>query len=172
MREFKLNTSQKDRTLTVEPVGSMNENATFPDMDASQIDEVVVNFEYTDLINSTGILKWTKWVSDTLSRKPEIRFQFANCTHVVIDQMNRVKGFLPPNSRIVSFYLPFYCEQCDRGDYRPMGLGRDFYEGTENEPGKVDSPEMNCFTCKQAMEIDFNPESFYKFLSPQLAKKA
>lgn len=57
-------------------------------------------------INSTGTKEWARLMAGC----DKVSVVLSNCPKVFIDQINAIKGFLPRNCKVRSFYVPYYCD--------------------------------------------------------------
>lgn len=73
----------------------------------SEETNIIINLDEVTAINSTGIREWVKLM--TLLKTTNIHL--INCPKLFIDQVNMIKDFLPANSSIESFYVPYFSEK-------------------------------------------------------------
>lgn len=71
-----------------------------------EIPTMTINLDQVISINSTGIREWIKLMNKVSGSEIKI----IKCPKVFIDQVNMVKGFLPQNAQIESFYVPYFSE--------------------------------------------------------------
>ena len=86
--------------------GSIDESlanylSVFPEMT-----NMTINLDQVGSINSTGIREWIK----LMNKIGGSEIKLIKCPKVFIDQVNMVKGFLPPNAQVESFYVPYFSE--------------------------------------------------------------
>lgn len=106
------------------------------------------------LINSTGIREWI-----ILMKKLEnSQLYFHDCPKAFIDQVNMVKGFINPNSKILSFYVPFFSSGKNE-EKNVLYTHQKDYQGTT-----VFHPEAFSDTQSNAYEIDVISDKYFKFL--------
>lgn len=89
--------------------GPIDENVQLPNIGFPAA--LSIDLKDVTYINSIGIKMWIDWITP-LGEKMNVEFH--NCPKAVVLQMNMVKNFLPKNSTVVSFFLPLFCEACDR----------------------------------------------------------
>ena len=69
--------------------------------------EVSFNLKEMTSVNSSGVRQWI-----LLMRKMKAaQIYLYECPKVIVDQANMVKDFIPPNAKIISFYVPYYNEK-------------------------------------------------------------
>ncbi len=73
-----------------------------------------IDFNEIKMINSTGIREWIRFIEKL---GPSVEFQYFNCPHIIIQQMNMVSGFLTKNAKVISFYAPYFCEETDEEEH-------------------------------------------------------
>ena len=131
--------------------GYLNEDAKIPSVDDPSVTELQLNLEKLTMVNSVGIRTWFKF---TKSIGPNVSVQLIHLPKVFVSQANMVSGFLPKNSQIQSFELPYYCEHCD--------LAESKYCTPQQALEQLQTPL--CRKCKGTMELDAVADSYFKFL--------
>lgn len=144
--------------------GSLNEGASFGNIDLSSVQEMFIDFNGLGFINSTGIGKWVKWMQVLEVDHPGITLNFCNCPKIIIDQVNAVRGFLPKTAKIESFWLPYYCEESDRREFILLSRGKDYMEETSEGKDWVNMPDCNCSETQTPCEPDIMPAKYFSFL--------
>lgn len=71
---------------------------------------MIFDFNNVTMINSCGVREWITLLGKISTSK----IQYKNCPQIVIEQINMVHGFIPPNATIESFYAPYYSENSDK----------------------------------------------------------
>lgn len=105
-------------------------------------------------INSCGIREWIRWVG-TAKDKPVIYHQ---CSKIIVDQINMVRGFLPEGGRVASFYVPYFNE--DSGEEKNIL----FREGVEYQGADLKPPANILDNAGNEMEMDVVEAKYFKFL--------
>lgn len=144
--------------------GSFNESTVFDDVPIKGVEEIYVDFNGVKFINSTGINKWVRWTQTLETDYPTVKMKFFNCPKVIVDQINAVKGFLPKNAKVESFWLPFYCDESDRREYVLLTRETDFSEEIGAEKQWVNIPECQCSESSTPCEPDIMPAKYFAFL--------
>lgn len=137
--------------------GSVDEESVFPN--AAEIQgKVVMDFDKITSINSVGIRSWLQWFAQFSGA----HFTFKNCPVALVMQMNMVEGFLPENTKVESFYVPFYCESCDKEFREKFIFGRDVFV----EDGAFRLASENHVQCSSGCtpELDTNEAKYFRFL--------
>lgn len=160
--EYKLTTDPNTKTLYLQLSGVLNEYAdlSLDDIDLRGIDKLVVDFEKLKYLNSSGIKIWIL-LMDKLSQEPNLKLEFIKCPKFIIDQINTIQGFIPDNGKIVSFYVPIFCERCNKS-FKSL-------ETEERDANTIinDLKAIDCDIfpkCQAGLEVDIVPQLFYKFL--------
>lgn len=107
------------------------------------------------MISSIGIAAWIKWM-ETLSELPEIKIFEAS--KAMVDQFNMVQNFLPKQSKVHSFYAPFWSEKTEEDKLGLLVYGDHFRDGTLIQLPKVYDSEGH------EMDLDIVPEKYFRFL--------
>ena len=83
---------------------------------------------------------------------------FVKCDRAIIDQANMIEGFFPANSFVKSFFIPYYCENCDEQS--------NILCERKNESDKTPTYTQTsaCKNCKNEAEIDIIETKYFKFL--------
>lgn len=105
-------------------------------------------------INSCGIREWIKWLGDA-GQAPVTYF---NCPKIIIDQVNMVKGFLPAQGKVASFYVPYYSEEAGSEENILFVHGKEFSDAGVNPPAEVKDKDGN------VMEMDVVEDKYFRFL--------
>jgi len=163
MTGFRITTKIDDNSrVRIKLDGSMDEHSDFSAAPSEFIEEVVFDFDDVDHINSTGIKHWVQWISSVQQKNQNLKFTFINCPKPIVDQINMVDGFLPANSKVKSFKVPFFCETCDKDMTFTFVYGREY----DKKDGKLvlDIPSNRCERADCEMEPDVVEQKYFKFL--------
>jgi hypothetical protein len=166
MSEFKAHETPEGDKLRLAFEGTIDEDVVFPPVDASKFKTIVLDLKNVKSINSVGIREWLNWIRP-LAEKSD--FVLENCPKAVVFQFNMVEGFLPPRSTVSSFYVPFYCEKCDKEDSVLFNVGKEI----KAAGGKVEiafdvktaaicEDKANAANCE--MEMDVTEAKYFQFL--------
>jgi hypothetical protein len=137
--------------------GAIDEDASLPGVDFAGVGSVVLNFDDVNHINSCGIRDWVVWVRQI----PEgSSVEFIKCRSMVVDQINMIEGFIGKGSVVASFYIPYFCEECDEITNKLVSRGAE-YNGTDLNIEE----ELKCEHCGAEAEIDVIEAKYFKFLA-------
>lgn len=156
MSGFSLNKSQEGDLLKISIDGHIDEESTFEEFPLDGISTIQIDLEKVSAINSVGIREWIKW-SKSLAGVSAIEVH--HCPKVVVDQVNMVAGFLPPNAKVQSFYVPYYSEDSGEEEMVLFKRGEHFDENGVNPPEGLKDSDGN------EMEIDVIEAKYFKFLN-------
>jgi hypothetical protein len=155
----------KDGVVTLKLSGYLDENASLNSSTVeASVKTLMINFQELVFINSIGIKYWVDFMGQ-LGERENLKIIYQNCRKQIVDSVNTISGFLPPNAEIQSFYSPVYCSQCDRS-FEILQNSSEIKEDADKAVDAIrslvckDTPE-----CKGILEIDFNPKTYYAFLS-------
>jgi anti-anti-sigma regulatory factor len=160
-----IKTEKDGAKLIISFVGEIDEDAKFDSFGSVNFDgltTVIFDLENVTLLNSCGLRTWISWVKTFPS---EIITVFRRCPQMIVEQMSILDGFVPKNSMFESFYVPYYCDDCDEeADWLAI-RGEDFVAGTTDFKYSVSiKDDVLCPSCKKEMELDILPEKYFKFL--------
>lgn len=152
---FSIDRQPEANRLVLALKGSIDEDASFQPPDLANFTAVVLDLEGVNAINSVGIREWIKWVK---ALPGSLQLSVRRCPKIIVDQINMVAGFLPPNATIESFYVPYYSDASGSEKMVLFENGKEFGNGDVNPPAEVkdDSGEP--------MEMDVIEAKYFKFL--------
>jgi len=132
--------------------GKIDEDANLE----SAIGSIENNFVTIDLskivaLNSYGVRVWI----NAFTKFSDREFLFRKVPSVIINQINMISNFLPKNSRIESYYAPYYCEECD--------VEEDVLYYTDEGPFSI--KEEICKKCGSELEFDELEDEYFLFLN-------
>lgn len=142
--------------LVLEVQGNIDEDANFTPPDLGSATAVTLDLEKVSAINSVGIREWIKWVK---AFPATVQLSVRKCPKIIVDQINMVAGFLPPGTKIESFFVPYYA---DSSGSEKMVL---FENGKEFKDGQVNPPEEVKDDSGEVMEMDVIEAKYFKFLN-------
>ena len=90
--------------------GTINEQTVFPSLTEQKITTLTLNLKDAQSINSMGILHWIRWYKALEKAHPGLKFKAEELRIQLMSCASVVAGFLPTNTEIVSFYLPYHNE--------------------------------------------------------------
>lgn len=108
-QKLKIDKKTEDGKLFVELDGIIDEDVNFDGILNAKQKEYIFNFDKITMINSCGIREWINF----LEKLGNVKTIYRRCPQIVIEQMNITQGFLGKNSKVESFYAPYYCEKTD-----------------------------------------------------------
>jgi len=116
--------------------------------------EVVINLDQIKMINSLGIREWIKFIGVLATSKVE----FIKCPKIFIDQVNMVQGFITPNCKVKSFYVPYFNEDTSNEKNVLYSFGQEFGEDFLNVKPAIKAEDGT------ELEIDVVEQKYFKFL--------
>ncbi len=134
--------------------GSIDETFGQAVGDLPTLGRYVINFKGLKSINSIGIREWIK----LMQKLKTVQLSFLECPKVFIDQVNMIQGFAPTNTKILSFYVPYFNESNDSEKSILLVHGKHYTDGKILELPKVLDEKG------QEMEIDVVEAKYFKFL--------
>ena len=136
--------------------GDINEDSVFSQVILSDQKQTMLDLSGVKSINSCGIREWIRWIKATPGSSKLI---LSHCPKVVIDQINMVDGFLPKGAQVSSFYVPYYCEPCEKLKSVLFSKGKEFVQSKVTPPAQV-----LCDHCQKPTEMDVIETKYFKFL--------
>ena len=150
--QLNLNVQIQGETAIISLVGVINEDAQFDKIQSLNLKKYIFDFDKITLINSCGIRDWIKFLQSLGS----VEIHYENCPQIIIEQINMVHGFITPNTKITTFYAPYFCDKCD-SEKKIKLKAADILMGK--------APVETCPTCKDILEFDALEKQYFHFLS-------
>ncbi len=147
-------------TLTIS--GIIDEHAVFPPVNTNKFKQITVDLNGIKAITSPGIRDWLFWIKPIAAVS---QLAMTNVTKEMIFQVSIVQGFLPSEATVQSFYVPFFCDSCDREESILFNVGKDIliqngdYKIQFDLKAKKLCDKQNC-----TMEIDAFEAKYFQFL--------
>lgn len=160
--EFKHTSAAEGSTLVLSFEGPIDEDAEFPQVDTSKFNELRIDLKGVTAINSVGIREWLDWIKPFADK---IQIKMQNCPKSMVFQFNMVDGFLPAKSKVISFYVPYFCENCDREENALFEVGKEV--SVANGVLSIDFKPKEAFDCGEntcGMEMDVTEAKYFQFL--------
>ena len=169
MSEFKAVSTSRGDALSVKFEGTIDEDVQFPSLNLNGHGSVELDLQNIRAINSVGIREWLNWIRPLAEQVP---ITLINCPKAMVFQFNMVEGFLPKRALVSSFYVPFYCEKCDREDNVLFTVGHEARLQNGNVEITFDAAEANL--CKNGegaceTEMDVTESKYFQFLKKAAA---
>ena len=156
MASLKIAVTKKGDSVLLSLTGLVDESAAFPKIEFGEAKIAIIVWSGVTLINSCGIREWVKW----LGTFPQgVRIAYAHCPRIIVDQINMVDGFLPKGGTTLSFFVPYYCNDCS------AVTNLLFTNGKEFTGSNIAAPEtVKCSKCGKVAELDVMESKYFKFL--------
>ena len=162
MSQFKFQQAETPTGLTLTFEGDIDEDVEFPKIDAAKYKAIRVELGLVKAINSVGIREWLNWIRPLADVS---RVTLAHCPKALVFQLNMVEGFLPKGGVVDSFYVPFFCEKCDKELNVLFTVGKEVQAGAAS-PGLAFDLEA-AGLCKEnacELEMDASEAKYFQFL--------
>ncbi len=137
--------------------GMIDSKAQFPSL--RDVKEPIIRIDLGDvkMMNSGGIRTWILWIE----KYREKQFSFYRIPTFFTNHLQLVDNLIPKDSNIASFFVPYFCPQCD--------LDNDllFYRDKEftNSGEVVLLVKATCAECTVPMEPSIHVDSFFRALN-------
>lgn len=154
--QFKVHISGKE-TIMVRMEGKINETA---DLHLVKLDpKIPVEIDMVGVVsmNSIGIRHFRDWTS-TMQNESVI---FSYCPRVFIEQVNMIRDLIPPQSKILSFYVPYYSEETGE-EKNVLFVRGEQWKILDDEP-EVIEPQVKD-SAGNDMSVDVLPTKYFQFL--------
>ena len=162
MESFSFQQTKEGSQAILSLSGVIDEKAKFPEIGAAAGEKLVVDLNAIDYINSIGIKLWIQWVTP-LAKSAQLEFR--RCPKSIIFQINMVKDFLPTTASVASFYLPLFCENCDKEASVLLAVASDIKVSGEDVSVTADlAKAIGCTESACQVEIDVIEKKYFRFL--------
>lgn len=162
MSEFKHTQETDGKILLLSFAGLIDEDASFPAVDASKFEKLIIDLNDVKAINSVGIREWLDWIRPLANK---LQIVLKRCPKAMVFQFNMVEGFLPAKAQVTSFYVPFFCEKCDREDSFLFNVGQEVKVLSGQVKIEHDAKKAaGCNNPACELEMDVTESKYFQFL--------
>lgn len=167
MVDFKVQEKSDGENLLLVFEGVIDEDVKFPAVDTGKYKKVFIDLKAVKSINSVGIREWLNWMKP-LSDNAQIVFM--KTPKALVLQMNMVEGFLPKSGFVKSFFVPFYCEKCDKEENVLFTIGHEIELSPAGYKVNFDIASAKlCANPPCEMEMDASEAKYFQFLKRMAA---
>lgn len=136
--------------------GIINEDANFDSIELPEHSELLLDGGGITSINSCGTREFIAWIKEISAQRPIV---YLRCSRVLVEQLGIVDGFLPPNARVESVYVPYFCENCE--SVTSLLIEQKDFPTVE----KMTLPaSIKCSNCEKDAQIDIIEHEYFRFL--------
>lgn len=153
---FRVRISGREQLL-VRMSGAVNETADFSPVKFAKRPKVEIDLEELTMINSVGLRSFGIWAA---SLGNEV-IEFSHCPKFFIDQVNMIAGLIPPRARVISFYVPYFCDELEEERLILYRKGLEFER--QGDQIKFQYPEVQG-PKGEAFVMDVMQEKYFAFL--------
>lgn len=143
--------------LLLRLIGPITEVADFGPLKFSRLKPLEIDLSEITAMNSVGIREFAAWAAKLENKVLE----FSHCPKFFIDQVNMIQGLIPPQSRFLSFYVPYYDRDSDEEQRVLFRQGLEFKGSGKNL--ELHLPEI-LNEEGVPLEIDVMPDRYFQFL--------
>lgn len=155
MSKFDIKLEKAGEDFKVRISGVIDEDVDFTPHSLAGAKTVNMELGAIKSINSCGIREWIKWVGTAGGAN----INYIECPKIIVDQINMVQGFLPASGKVVSFFVPYYCDDAGSEKYVLFNYGKEFTDNEVKPPQEVKDDEGNL------MEMDVVEAKYFKFIN-------
>ena len=164
MQNFNSQQHFLDEDLVVLLPPSVDEFTDFSHLQPRLSQLIVWDCSQIERVNSIGLQRWIECFRRLDSRQQYI---FRKVPRRVVETFSNVIDFLPPYSRIESFYFPLECVSCEHEEHELLRRGKDYLEAQGKNTAAVARPplQLNCPKCQGMMESAVQTNIYLRFLN-------
>lgn len=122
MSVFKYSEKHENETVYFRFEGIIDEDSKMPPPTAIKYKNIIINLKKIKSINSIGIREWMRWIG---AQNTAQSISLIECPKAMVFQMNMISGFVPANAKVESFFVPLFCEKCEKESERLLTVGQD-----------------------------------------------
>jgi len=160
--DFKFSEKIEGENLIWTFEGVIDEEAKLPGLPSQPVKSVYLQLQAVKSINSVGIREWLNWIKPMAER---FRIVLVNAPKALVLQMNMVEGFVPKGALVHSFYVPYFCESCDREENVLFTVGQEITAAAGSYIVKFDPKVAGlCEKGDCQMEMDASESKYFQFL--------
>jgi len=154
MSKLQFKIQNEDTKTTINLLGQIDESFPSELLTLKINNDVLINLDQVKMINSLGIREWIKFMNHLANLKVE----FIKCPKIFIDQVNMVQGFITPNCKIKSFYVPYFNEDSNIEKNFLYSFGTEYGDGFLNVKANIKADDGS------DLDIDVVEQKYFKFL--------
>jgi hypothetical protein len=140
--------------------GQINEGSHLDNLEVEMasrpLAKTYLNLEGVENINSSGVAKWIKLISNFEALNLQV--EFTHCPIEIVQQMNMVPQFRG-KYHVSSAYAPYFCAKCDKEHEVEIQIPK----GATSKMIQV-KDSMPCKVCDSTMIFDDVPDDYLSFL--------
>ncbi len=146
----------------IELSGDLDEKIGFPEKKFRLSQRIIFDCDNIKYMSSFAAQKWSSWMRE---QDPRQQFVFRLVRPRMVAIFNMIENYLPNESIVESFYIPYECESCSHEELLLVRRGREFVEALGDNSAKLLIPqEINCAKCKSGMKLGVWESKFLRFL--------
>jgi hypothetical protein len=154
MSKYDIKIEKSGGNYKVHVAGVLDEDTDFSPHSLAGSAQIEMHLKDVKGINSCGIREWIKWIGT--AEKAQVTY--FECPKIIVDQINMVQGFLPSGGKVMSFFVPYYCDDSGEEKNILFSHGKEYTDTTVTSPASVKDSAGN------DMEIDVVEAKYFKFI--------
>lgn len=141
-------------TLILHLSGTIDEHTDFSQLPQDVRGNLILDLRNVRSLNSVGCRNWILWLKKVKVGKNLI---CRACSTPIVHQISILHGFLPPNAKVESIHVPYYCDACTHEESLLVNC--------QDVDMKTLSQDRVCPECGGASLLDVVPERYFRFLN-------
>ena len=154
MSGFQIDYNPNGDQLKIDMHGNIDEDVIFDKYPLVGFKKIDINLANIKSINSCGIREWIRWFSKTQNTE----INLIDCPRVMIEQFNMIDSVRPKDSKIISFFVPYYNEDLNLEKKVLYEFGKNFDENNVKIEETIKDESGNIF------ELDVVQTRYFQFL--------
>ncbi len=164
MKTSKITLEENGDQLVIKIVGEISSQTQFPSLQLKPNQtKILLLLDEAGYVNSGGIQGWISWLQAVQKSHTDLKFSIQMLPANFAKLSNNIRDFLPRLSKVESFVVPYFCDNCNEGFKVTFKKGSNWEtECTGAELIKKIST-ANCSGCGASSEIDTPVEAYQNF---------
>lgn len=167
MSQFESKTDLNNRVLMISFKGDVTGAEQLPVPNVEGAEKVIIDLDKAAYINSSGVRNWMVWAIAVGKLAREVTVELHKIRPVFVRTQRAIRDFMPMGSKVVSAYVPYFCEACRENHEVIYNSGQDFGPHIAEAQLAEKIEYSTCPKCQGTMEIDELAEAYLKLFRSQ-----
>lgn len=150
---------EDDGVLRISLIGPLNGTSRLPRAKRDGAVAISIDLSQVEYVSSEGVRAWFNWVKEIEREFAGTPIAFEKCSTSIMGQSMSVYGFIPAGAEVRSYFVPFFCNECEASSshlFPTDGRPRSFEEAVP----EIAKLTPLCPFCSSPTELDALPERY------------
>lgn len=158
--EFEIQVQGTAQDPVVRISGDLVGNHPFPLKISKEQRTLTIEMEGFSRMNSIGVRQWDQWMGALRKENPSLIINLIEMPTFFVELFNVIHEFVPSPFVVKSFYLQYYCDQCEKS----VDVLFKWPSGADFTKSAKDLLPVQCDHCGSTLQMDFNSDRIFNFL--------